>query len=56
MAGIKSGVAEVCVLMACLRVANLSDGEASGVCCGGAVLNQDTTEGRANIIPSWEKF
>ena len=42
----------MCVLMVCLRVADISDGEASGVCCGGAVLNQDTAEGQANIIPS----
>ena len=47
-----SDVAEVCVLMSCLRVTSLSDGEASGVCCGGAVLNQDTAEAQANIIPS----
>jgi len=52
MLGGAVGVAEVCVLMSCLRVADLSDGEASGVCCGGEVLNQDTAEGKANIVPS----
>ena len=51
-----SDVAEVCVLMSCLRVTSLSDGEASGVCCGGAVLNQDTAEDRqTSYLVSWEE-